>query len=123
MFWVDLANSIAVFVVGPTNVDGVVLFIEPTLNCPSGDVTIAGVHPGQVTIARSHQDVVIFFGNLLSTIGDVASVMLRVHLSREKTPFMFSPADIERTSIRRGAPHRKLRDVIPSCPAPLASSL
>ena len=27
----DLANSIAVFVVGPTNVDGVVLFVEATL--------------------------------------------------------------------------------------------
>ena len=74
--------------------------IYDDLNCPGGDVTIAGVHPGQVAVARSHQDlklsffsrttkttarkcwtyVVIFFGNLLSTIGNVASVMLRVHL-------------------------------------------
>merc|ERR1719367_357588 len=96
---VYLPNSIAVLVVGPTNIDGVVLFIEPTLNRSGGDVTIAGVDPGQVAVTRSDQDVVIFFGNLLSTIGDVASVVVRVHLSWEKAAFMFSPADIEGTTI------------------------
>ena len=30
--------------------------IYDDLNCPGGDVTIAGVHPGQVAVARSHED-------------------------------------------------------------------
>ena len=31
------------------------------LNCPGGDVTIAGVDPGQVAVARSHQDLKLSF--------------------------------------------------------------
>merc|ERR1719180_415189 len=75
VFWVDLPNSIAVLMMGPADVDWVVLFIEPTLNCSSRNVTITGVHPGQVAVAWSHKDVIIFFSNLLSTIANVASVV------------------------------------------------
>ena len=35
--------------------------IYDDLNCPGGDVTIAGVHPGQVAVARSHQDLKLSF--------------------------------------------------------------
>ena len=35
--------------------------IYDDLNCPGGDVTIAGVHPGQVAVARSHEDLKLSF--------------------------------------------------------------
>ena len=72
------------------------------LNSPGRNVTIAGINPGQVAVAWSHKDlgelpllecqkhfsgegekesyIVVFLGNLFSTIRDVATVMLGVHL-------------------------------------------
>merc|ERR1719145_555532 len=55
MLRVDLPNSVAVLVVGSANVDRFVLLVEASLNSSGRNVTIAGINPGQVTVAWSYK--------------------------------------------------------------------
>ncbi len=52
----DLADSKAILVLGPPDVEGVVLPVVAALNRSGGDVAVARVHPGQVAVLRGNQD-------------------------------------------------------------------
>ena len=41
---------------GPANVERIIAVIVSSLDSSSRDVTIGGIHPGQVTVPRSHKD-------------------------------------------------------------------
>ena len=41
---------------GPADVERIIAAVVSSLESSSRDVTIGGVHPGQVTVPRSHED-------------------------------------------------------------------
>ena len=56
VYGTDLADGEAVLVLSPADVERVVVLVEAALDRPRGDVAVAGRHPGQVAVLRSHQD-------------------------------------------------------------------
>jgi len=78
---VDLPHSKAVLMTSPAYVERVVILVESSLDSPSRNMTIAGIHPGQVAVTRSHQDIILFLAMLLASPGNIATVVLWVHLA------------------------------------------
>ena len=56
VYGTDLADGDAVLVLSPADIEWVVVLVEAALDRPRGDVAVAGRHPGQVAVLRSHQD-------------------------------------------------------------------
>merc|ERR550539_1335131 len=87
---VHLPHSEGVLVSGPADVERIIAAIVSSLDSSSRDVTIGGVHPGQVTVPRSHEDIVLLPAQLLPAVWDVAAVVVRVDLARVETPIVMS---------------------------------
>ena len=101
MFSVDLPHRIAVLMPSPPNVERVVPLVKPSLDSPGRNMTVTGIHPGQVTVARSNENlqrrheiisqhelsmfspsyIIFLLAVLLPSPGNIAAVVLRVNLA------------------------------------------
>ena len=96
MLSIDLPHRKAVLMPGPANVERVVITVEPALDSSGRNMAVTGIHPGQVTVAGSNEDlqmkskklcdmlacpyIILLLAVLLPAPGYVAAVVLRVHL-------------------------------------------
>merc|ERR1712024_420833 len=110
---VHLAHSEGVLVSGPSDVERIIAVVVSSLDSSSRDVTIGGVHPGQVTVPGSHENIVLLPAQLFPAVRDVAAAVVGVALARVEAALMVSSAHIERTAVTGlSSHHRPLRNVV-----------